>query len=32
MDRHFIESYEDEREVLRKIDELKTKGATQADM
>jgi len=32
MDRHFIESYEDEREVLRKIEELKTKGSSQADM
>lgn len=32
MDRHFIESYEDEREVLRKIEELKTKGCSQVDM
>lgn len=32
MDRHFIESYEDEREVLRKIEELKKKGFAEADM
>lgn len=32
MDRHFIESYEDEREVLRKIEELKRKGFSEEDM
>ncbi|RLQ90437.1 general stress protein [Planomicrobium sp. Y74] len=32
MDRHFIESYEDEREVLRKIEELKALGYAESDM
>lgn len=32
MDHHFIESYEDEREVLRKIDELKQQGCSESDM
>ncbi|WP_422124132.1 general stress protein [Planococcus sp. X10-3] len=32
MNCHFIESYEDEREVLRKIEELKTKGFSDDDM
>lgn len=32
MDRHFIESYEDERDVLRKIEELIRKGFAEEDM
>ncbi|OHX49054.1 hypothetical protein BB776_04465 [Planococcus salinarum] len=32
MNRHFIESYEDEREILRKIEELKILGYAQTDM
>lgn len=32
MDRHFIESYEDEREVVRKIEELKKLGYAESDM
>lgn len=32
MDRHFIESYEDERVVLRKIEELKAMGYAESDM
>lgn len=32
MDRHFIESYEDERDVLRKVEELKTLGYAESDM
>lgn len=32
MDRHFIESYEDERDLLRKIEELKTLGYAESDM
>lgn len=32
MDSHFIESYEDEREVIRKIEELKALGYAESDM
>lgn len=32
MERHFIESYKDERDVLRKIEELKTEGYAETDM
>ncbi|MCM3610194.1 general stress protein [Planococcus sp. MERTA32b] len=32
MDHHFIESYEDEREVLRRIEELKAAGYAESDM
>ncbi len=32
MDRHFIESYDDEREILRKIEELKLLGCNESEM